>query len=355
MVVGAAGAVAAAQQPRPTSAKGPILNVLTSWDGQWYFEVVRHGYPASVPAHVTYFDPQARGAFFPLYPLLVRFANALLPGGDVPAALFVNIVFGAVFVLLVGVLARRFYGDRVAGRAMVLVALFPGSFVLSFSYSEPAMLALAALTLLLLLDRRWVLAGVTAALTTAARPNGLAIVAACLVAAWVAWRHDRDLKAWIAPILAPVGFVAFQLYLWARTGEMTVWFRVQKEAWNEGNSFGWTAVHRTFEALVNPLDSATNVITAMCVIATVIGIWAMFKAKLDRPMLVYSLVIIALMLLPATVTARPRFLYTAFPALIAVAAIWPEDREEWWAMLLAACAAGLVAVTALYGLYAAIP
>jgi len=61
------------------------------------------------------------------------------------------------------------------------------------------------------------------------------------------------------------------------------------------------------------------------------------------------------MLLPATVTARPRFLYTAFPALIGVAAIWPDDNEDWWALLLAVCSAGLVAVTALYGLYAAIP
>ena len=61
------------------------------------------------------------------------------------------------------------------------------------------------------------------------------------------------------------------------------------------------------------------------------------------------------MLLPATVTARPRFLYTAFPVLIAAAAIWPDDQEDWWALGLALCGAGLVAVTALYGLYAAIP
>ena len=49
-------------------------------------------------------------------------------------------------------------------------------------------------------------------------------------------------------------------------------------------------------------------------------------------MVAYTLVVIALMLLPSTVTARPRFLYTAFPLLIAVAAVWPDDEEQWWAL-----------------------
>lgn len=355
MVLAAAGVVAAAQQPRPPSARGPILTVLTSWDGLWYFDVVRNGYPHTVPANVTYFDPEARIAFFPAYPLLVRAADRVLPGGDVFAGLAVNLVLGALFVLLVGVLARRLYGDRVAARAMVLVALFPGSFVLSFSYSEALMLVLVAATLVLLLEERWLLAGITAAVATASRPNAVAICAACAVAAWVAWRRHHDWRAWIAPALAPVGVVAFQLFLWVHTGERMVWFRVQDEAWSEGVSFGWTALRRTYEAVVSPLGSATNIITALCVVATVAGLWALFKAKLPPPIVAYTLVVIALMLLPSTVTARPRFLFTAFPILIAAAAIWPDDDEQWWPLGLAVCGAGLVSVTALYGLYAAIP
>ena len=78
-------------------------------------------------------------------------------------------------------------------------------------------------------------------------------------------------------------------------------------------------------------------------------------------MAAYAIAVIALMLFPATVTARPRFLFTAFPALIAFAAVWPPARRDggrdgdWWAMLLALNGAGLVAVTTLYGVWAAIP
>jgi hypothetical protein len=217
------------------------------------------------------------------------------------------------------------------------------------------MLVLVAATLLLLLEERWLAAGIVAAFATASRPNAIAVVAACAVAAWMAWRRQRDWRAWVAPLLAPIGFIAFQLFLWARTGERDVWFRVQQDAWNEGASFGWTAVRRTADVFTNPFDSATNIITALCVIATVIGLYVLFKAKLPAPIVAYTVVVLALMLLPATVTARPRFLYTAFPVLIAGAAIWPEDEEKWWALGLSLFAAGLVAVTALYGLFAAIP
>ena len=355
MVLAAAGVVAAAQEPRPASARGPIVDVLTSWDGLWYFEVVRHGYPHSVPGNVTFLDSEARTAFFPAYPLLVRAADRVLPGGDVFAGIAVNLVLGAVVVLLAGLIARRLYGERVAGRAMVLMAVFPGSFVLSFSYSEALMLALVAATLLLLLDERWLLAGLAAAAATATRPNAIAICAACAVAAWIAWRRHHDWRAWLAPLLSPLGAIAFQLFLWARTGEAGVWLRVQEEAWDEGVSFGWTALRRTYDAVASPLGSATNVITALCVIATIAGLWALFRAKLPAPIVAYTLVVIALMLLPSTVTARPRFLYTAFPLLIAAAAVWPDDEEQWWALGLSLCGAGLVAVTALYGLHAAIP
>jgi hypothetical protein len=355
MVVGAAGVLAATRQPRPPSAARPIVDVLTSWDGLWYMEIVRNGYPTTVPADMTYFQLEARTAFFPLYPLLVRWLDQVLPGGDTLAALVLNVILGMLFVFGVGLLTRAVLGDRVAGRAMVLVALFPGSFVLSFAYSEPMMLVLAVFSLYALLRRHWVVAGVLAGLATAARPNAIALVVAAAVAAYLAIRRDRNWRSLAAPLLAPLGFVVHMAFLWAHTGEAGVWFRVQREAWREGASFGWTAMESVVEFLTHPLDSAVNVITTLSVIAVVVTLAALWKARLPAPLVAYTLVVVALMLMTATVTARPRFLLTAFPLLMSVAAIWPEDDTDWWAMMLALCGAGLVGVVVTYGLLAAIP
>jgi hypothetical protein len=346
---------AEALEPKPGTPVGLIAGVFTQWDGLWYLEIVRSGYPRSMPADITYFDVEARAAFFPLYPMVVRAADRILPGGDTLAALAVSTGLALVAVVLVGVLARRLYGNDVAERAMVLFAVFPGSFVLSYAYAEALLIVLAAACLWFLLDERWLLAGVTAALATATRPNGVALVAACGVAAVLAIRRNRDWSSLVAPLLAPVGFISFQWFLAAHTGESWPWFRVQREAWREGTSFGATAISNTISFLGHPFESPTDALTAASLAALVLGLWCLWRKPLPWPMVAYIAVVIALMLLPATVTARPRFLFTAFPLFISAAAWWPRRDRAVWDLVLVACGAGLTGLTALYGVFGAIP
>jgi hypothetical protein len=228
------------------------------------------------------------------------------------------------------------------------------------------LIVLAAACLLFLVDERWLLAGVFAALATAARPNGVAVVAACVVASALAIRRSRDWMSLVAVLLSPLGFIAFQLYIDDTTGERGAWFRVQREAWAEGTSFGATAVKNTFGFLTSPFDSPTDALTALTMLALIGMLYCVWKRPLPWPVLAYCLVVIVLMLVPATVTARPRFLFTAFPLFIAVAAWWPEPdddpdhhRASWdragWDLTLVIGGAGLVALTALYGVFGAIP
>lgn len=348
------------------NALRPMIDVFTSWDGLWYLEIVRSGYPTDIPPDVTYHVDEARAAFFPLFPVLATWTDRVLPGGDSLAVLLLNTLLGLVAITLMGVLARRLYGTRVAKRAIVLCALFPGSFVFSFAYSEALMLVLAAACLLMLIDREWSAAGVFAALATATRPNGLALMVACAVAAYFAIRDRREWRALIAVALAPIGFLTFQVWLGRHTGEAGAWFRVQREAWDEGASFGITAIRNTAEAIAQPLSSPTDTITALSFAATVIVLVLAWRVRLDWVLMAYSIAILVLMLTPATVTARPRFLFTAFPLLIA-SAKWYDDRHDrtighangdddvWWALTLAACGAGLAGLTGLYGVFGAIP
>ncbi len=352
-------------EPEPSAAT-VIGQVLTSWDGNWYLEIVRGGYPSSVPPNITYEQLEARAAFFPLYPWLARALDVVLPGGDTLAALVLNFVLGAVSVVLIGILARRLYGVGVAARAMTLYAIFPGSVVLSFAYSEALLIVLAAACLVLLLDERWLLAGLAAALATATRPNGVAVVAACVVASFLAIRRSRDWSSLVAVALAPVGFVFFQWYVGWVAGERWIWFRVQREAWAEGTSFGATAVTNTFGFIANPLSSPTDALTALSMLTLIAMSWCAWKIRLPWVLVAFCAVVVALMLIPETVTARPRFLFTAFPFFIAVAAWWPEPqhdvdhrRASWeyagWDFTLVLCGAGLAALTGLYAVFGVIP
>ena len=362
LVVMGAGIAVAAQAvwsrwngEEPIGGPTALVQVLDSWDGHWYLDVVRDGYPHSIMPNVTYFVSDARAAFFPLYPMTVRFLDWIIPGGPVSVSLLLNFILGAAFVYLVGRLTKALFDSRTAEKAMILAAFFPGSFVLSWAYSEAILVTLACLMFIALHRQQWLLAGVIAAIGTAARPNGLALAAACGVAALIAIKDDRQWRALIAPALAPLGFIGFMAFLRHHTDEDWAWFRVQREAWKEGTSFGATAVERTLDFFVSPFGSPTSVLTAATVIALIIATVLGRRYKIPLMYHAYSLTVVLLMLAPATVTARPRFLFTAFPLIFPVARALRDDDDKWWPIVVIVFVAGLVTVNGIYGVRAAIP
>lgn len=360
-VMGAAIAVAAQAVWARTNNEEPIggltglVQVFDSWDGHWYLDVVRDGYPHHIMPNVTYFVSDARAAFFPLYPRLVHYIDVVLPGGPVTVALLVNLLFGAAFIYLIGVLAKALFDVKTSEKAMIIAAIFPGSFVLSWAYSEALLLTIACLCFLALSKKMWLWAGILAALGTACRPNGVALVAACAAAAFFAIKENREWKSLIAPLLSPFGFIGFMLFLAHHTDENFAWFRVQSQAWKEGTSFGATAVSRTFDFFLNPTSSPTSVLTAASMLAMILALVALWKHRLPAMYTAYTAVVLALMLIPATVTARPRFLFTAFPLIFPVARALRDDEDKWWPIIAAIFVTGLVTVTGMYGVKAAIP
>lgn len=351
-----------------------IRDVLSAWDGMWNIELIRHGYPTSVPPDITYFHAEARAAFFPVFPAIARVVDAVIPGGPAVAAILLNLVLGAVAVVMIGLVARAVAGGtggddtaddgaRVASTAMVLAALFPGSFVLSMVYSEATMITLAGITLVALIRRHWWLAAIAGTLATATRPNGLGVVLAGLAAVWLV-RHDAAARwrAALATAVMPLGFIGAITWIGSRAGEGTVWFRVQREAWDEGFSFGMSTVRFIAEWAMAPLGSPTRALTAASVAVIVIGLVAARRVRLHLALTAYTFGVVALMLTPATVTARPRFVFAAFGLLIAVAIWWvrqgpndPARRRSVELVVIGASSAGLVMVTGIYGLLGAIP
>ena len=138
--------------PIADSSRRLIETHFLQWDGRWYRLIARVGYQSDLPEKISYVPDNggATVAFFPGYPILARWFDHVFPGNLDYALLGINVVFGVVAVVLVGLLARDVFGVEVAERSMILFCLFPGSVVLSWSYSEPLLVVCAAACLLLL-------------------------------------------------------------------------------------------------------------------------------------------------------------------------------------------------------------
>jgi hypothetical protein len=319
-----------------------LLSKLDIWDGEWFLAIVRHGYPSRLPeigGHVAA-NPTA---FFPVLPLVTRVLDVTgLPAGW--SILVVSAVSGATAVYGVGLLARQLAGDAAGKRSALLFAVFPGTFVFSLGYPEGTVITCVSLGLLALLRRRWWLAGVLGAVATAASPVALAFVVSCAWSAGASIRNERRLRALVAPVLAPLGFVAYMAYLRFHTGTLDAWRLTERGGWHSFASPTYPfRILGTF--LRDPLSpTLTGQILFFGTVAAVIGVVLMFREHQPAPVLLYGLCAIAAAAVSQPVGLRPRFWMLAFPMIIAAGTRY-EGRTH--RVLVVVSAALLVAVSVL--------
>jgi len=310
-----------------------ILHDLETWDGKWFLLAIEHGYPSHLPmihGHVAA-NPIA---FFPLFPLLVRAIDLTgLPAGW--SALLLSAVTGATALLGVGLLARRLAGDRAGQRAALLFAVFPGSFVFSLPYSEGLVITYVSFGLLALLDRRWWLAGVLGAIATAGSPVALAFVVSCLWCAGRAVVKERNYAALVAPLLAPIGFVAYMTYLALHTGTLNSWRLTERGGWKSYPSLKypfeviWAFVH-------NPISpTQTGQVLFFGTVAAAIGVVLMVKERQPAAVLLYGICALGSAAISQPVGLRPRFLLLAFPVIVALGTRY-EGRSHRWLVAVSA-------------------
>jgi hypothetical protein len=137
-----------------------------------------HEFPFGYP-HATAFRP-------PLYPLMLGGVYAIT-GPKLGAAQVLNVALGTGVVMLASLLAWRLAGGRAGVVTGLLAAVYPPLvFNDGLPLSEPLGLLLLAATVLLLVDRRAVWAGVSGGLLLLTRPSAQFFVV--VLGVWVVWR-----------------------------------------------------------------------------------------------------------------------------------------------------------------------
>ena len=235
-----------------------VWGELSNWDGIWYLRVLTQGYAK----HAS--TKQNTLGFLPLYPVLTWLPAHLVtltPGWRTYeiSGLLISLLTGASATILIWRLAVRWWGEPAGRRVVWFLCFFPGAVVFSMVYTEGLMLTLVAGCLLAIADRRWLLAGVCAGLSTAVEPVAVAIIPACVAAAGVelsrhGWRDPEARRALIAPLMAPLGLLSFGAYIWIHTGDPLSSYREQHVAWQEKQPTG-DAAHRR-AALLRALPAA---------------------------------------------------------------------------------------------------
>lgn len=238
--------------PSPSSPH-QLLTMWNRWDTVWYTIIADAGYQ---------YDTRAT-AFFPLYPMLVRGVNPVLPGGSFEAAIFVSALACLAALVLVHRLAAEMLGPAHALRTTYYLLAFPTGFYLVAAYNESLFIALAVASLYCMRRGHWWLAGAFAGLAGATRLAGvmlaLAFVYEYLRQRGWRWRAIR-LDA-LALGLVPSGLAAFSFYTYQTFGDPLHYLESGKAWFRYGYQGPWTTVLEVGDLIsqTEPLFGPTNI------------------------------------------------------------------------------------------------
>lgn len=317
--------------------KYSVVDVVSRWDASWYIRIARSGYPDGTID--TTLEPVLRFAFFPLWPLVMRQSDAV--GLSRPYwGLLVVTVCSVAFTALLWKLVADWRGPDDATWVATLAAFVPGSYVFGFLYSEPLFLVGVVAFFVLVRHEQWVGAGVVAAVAGLGRPNGTALIAAAAWIAWRRWRGSRDYRPLVTLALAPLGFLSYVVFVWMRTDEPTGYLKVQRDGWGTGLDWGRTlVVDRLLRAVASPTYDWNAVVTAITVVVAVAGFVLLVRLRPPGEWVVYAAVVLGLAFFNQNPTSSPRFTYTAFPVVVALALTVP--RRWRWPVLAGSAAVSL--------------
>jgi Gpi18-like mannosyltransferase len=227
----------------------------TRYDSGWYYQIATYGYLFVEGGPSVGVGKAGKIAFFPLYPLLMRYAGRLF--GDTAADVYLGGIlvswmsFVAAMVALF-FLARLDVPRHRAERAVLLTAVFPFSFFFGMVYTEALFLLLTVLSFYTFRSRRWILGGIVGGFATATRVNGLLMLPAL---AWMAFRtaeptpSDRTLSL-LGLLLVVGGASAYSLYVYHISGNPFEWAAsLTRWGYHPGGA-PWTAPVRLVQHLV---------------------------------------------------------------------------------------------------------
>ncbi len=358
-----AGALAAAYLPQAEPAGDPlgpsgVLSYWAHWDGAWYSQIATEGYGERSPQST---------AFFPLYPVLLRFGSAL-PGGPALWGVLISLLCTALALFFVYRIAERLFDARAARAATLALAFFPTAFFLNAVYTEALFLALTAGAVWAAGVRRdLLLAGVFGALAAATRNVGVLLMIPLLFE-WMRQRREFGRRGLLGVALVPMGLAGYALFLWMRFGEPLLFARQQRAYWEREPTSplttagdAWRSAGEGMKYVLDPSTlflstSATPALDAsnafnLAFLAVFLVVMVAGFVVLPPGLSLYTFLIVLLpVLTPAPrfpLMSMPRFVLGAFPVFLVLGYLLSRSRPTLVLWLLLGSGAG-VALTALF-------
>jgi len=266
-----------------------LLDPWHRWDAPHYTDIAVFGYMAEDPGTLSAAgyrqvypgDLDLYIVFFPLYPWLVAGLNTVI-GAPIVAAFIVSSIASLAVAPMLSRLVAADLGLSIGKWSALLLLIFPTAYFLHIGYTESLFLALAFGSLWLARTDRWVGSGILGGLAALTRVNGLILIPALAVEAYLQWRVHRRLDArWLfAPALVAVGFGVYLALNLAVYGDAFAFSEIQREHWFKGLSAPWDGIAGILGRLSNPVADTAFMIGGMELLFVTLGLAAVLASAI---------------------------------------------------------------------------
>ncbi len=196
-----------------------FIRKLSNFDGIFYIRIALKGYS------------QYEQAYFPLYPLLIRFITPLTGNNPIIAGVLIShLAFFLAFFVLYRCLKLERIPHKHIWWTLCFLLFYPTSFFFGVMYTESLFLLLFTSTLFFLKRKAYILAFVFGYFTALTRVTGIFLLIP-IIAFFVI--EVKRMKQWVIKeiylLAAPVlGLLTYCWYLWKTTGDPIYFFHAQE-------------------------------------------------------------------------------------------------------------------------------
>jgi Gpi18-like mannosyltransferase len=318
---------------------GGALDVWDQWDTGHYIQIALFGYK-----NVAAESP----AFFPLYPLMVRYLEPVLPGGGLSAGLIIShaACLGALTILFR--LVEDLFDVALARRTVVFLMAYPFAFFLVTAYNEAVFLFLSVAAFYLMRRGNWWAAGAIGALASATRQAGVLLA----VAFAVEYLRQRDWR-WreiradaLAVCVIPLGMASYAVWCWLAFGDplyflsvQSMWGREPRFPWEGSASAVWQIIDATrgngaiFQPIVvfNIIDLLAVLVTGTLLVLSIVGPWRLGRESaylIATAVVGFVVILISPIARNVPLHGVPRYVLEMLPAFMVLARIGAKPHLE---------------------------
>ena len=296
-----------------------------NFDGVHYLKIAQSGYAADLSQ-----------AFFPLYPLLIRFFNFFPKDNLLDPVLFndpsyfstamvLSIIFFIGALYFTYKLFSENYNKKIAQISILLLLSFPTAFYFGAVYSESLLLLLTVLTFWFTKKDKFLLAGLFAALASATKIQGAILFIFLAVELWKKYRNNLSeqrkhfTKDLLGILIAPLGLIFYMVYLKNTTGDF-LYFLSSQPSFGAGRSslpliFLPQVIYRYLKIFLTVKVASLAFFNAFLefsmTMGTVVVLIMAFK-KMKFSYWIFSLLVVVLPTLTGTFSSMPRYVLMAF-------------------------------------------